>query len=221
MKKAVFISGLALAICLINSQVASAISFQLTLDHCTGGCGTAPFGTVDVTQVGANVHIVVNLADGPPNTVGWAKTGAADFQEFKFNATGIVLGDIQVVQTFAGQTLAAQTGAFNGNGTGEFTFGIACTTCGNGNLGITSNIDFTILNATIADLMAPNANGNIFVADIFSSQTGNTGPVGVVGGDNPPPPPNVVPEPTSALLLGSGLVGAARAARRRRKAQTS
>jgi hypothetical protein len=94
MKKALLISGLALAICLVNSQVASAISFQLTLDHCTGGCGTAPFGTVDVTQVGANVHIVVNLADGPPNTVGWAKTGAADFQEFKFNATGIVLGDI-------------------------------------------------------------------------------------------------------------------------------
>jgi hypothetical protein len=57
----------------------------------------------------------------------------------------------------------------------SFTFGIACTTCGNGNLGITSNIDFTIANATIADLIAPNANGNIFVADIFSSQTGNTG----------------------------------------------
>ena len=45
-----------------------AIIFDLTSDHCTGGCGTAPFGTVDVTQVGANVHIVVDLANGPPNT---------------------------------------------------------------------------------------------------------------------------------------------------------
>ena len=168
-----------------------ALIFDLTSDHCTGGCGTAPFGTVDVTQVGANVNFVVDLANGPPNAVGWAKTGAADFQEFKFNATGVVLGDISVTQTFAGQTLAAQTGAFNGDGTGNFSFGIACTTCGNGNLGITSNIVFSIANATIADVTAPNNLGNIFVADIFSGQTGNTGPVDAT-----------VPYPCPARLSG-------------------
>ena len=135
---------------------ASAITFNLTSDHCTGGCGTAPFGTVDVTQVGANVHIVVDLANGPPNTVSWAQTGAADFQLFKFNATGVVVGDISVVQTFAGNTLQANTGTFNGDGTGNFSFGISCTTCGNGALGIASNLDFTIANATIADVTAPN-----------------------------------------------------------------
>ena len=58
---------------------------------------------------------------------------------------------------------------------GDFLFGIGCTTCGNGNLGITSNLDFTIANATIADVTAENNLGNLFVADIFSSQTGNTG----------------------------------------------
>ena len=135
---------------------ASAVTFDLTSDHCTGGCGTAPFGTVDVTQVGANVHFVVDLANGPPNTVSWAQTGAADFQLFKFNATGVVVGDISVVQTFAGQTLQANTGTFNGDGTGPFSFGISCTTCGNGALGITSNLDFTIANATIADVTAAN-----------------------------------------------------------------
>jgi hypothetical protein len=56
-----------------------AVVFDFTSDHCTGGCGTAPFGTVNVTQVGANVHIVVDLANGPPNTVGWAQTEAGDF----------------------------------------------------------------------------------------------------------------------------------------------
>ena len=183
---------------------AEAIIFELTSDHCTGGCGTPPFGTVDVTQVGANVHIVVDLADGPPNTTSWAQTGAADFQLFKFNATGVVVGDISVVQTFAGQTLQANTGSLNGNGTGPFSFGISCTTCGNGAHGITSNLDFTIANATIADVTALNSLGNVFVADIFSSQTSNTGPVAAV------------PEPTTLLMVGTMLAGLGAAWRRRR-----
>ena len=152
----------------------------------------APFGTVTVTQNGANVDITVDLANGPPNTVSWAKTGAADFQEFKFNGTGVALGDITVNQTFAGQTLAPETGAFNGDGTGPFTFGIACTTCANGALGITSDIIFHVANATIADVTAGNSLGNIFVADIFSGQTGDAGPVDVS-----------VPGP----LAGAGLPG--------------
>ena len=96
---------------------------------------------------------------------------------FTFNATGVVVGDISVVQTFAGQTLAAVGGSFSSGGPGDFSFGIGCTTCGNGNLGITSNLDFTIANATIADVTAPNNLGYLFVADVFSSQTGNTGRV--------------------------------------------
>ena len=191
-----------------GATTAAAVVFDLTSDHCTGGCGTAPFGTVDVTQVGANVHVVVDLANGPPNTVSWAQVGDADFQLFKFNATGVVVGDISAVQTFAGQTLQANTGTFNGDGTGPFSFGISCTTCGSGALGITSNLDLTSANATIAEVTAANPL-NIFVADVFSSQTGNTGPVDVA-----------VPGP----LAGAGLPGRGMAcggilalARRRRK----
>ena len=119
-----------------------------------------------------------------------------------------MVGDISVVQTFAGQTLQANTGTFNGDGTGPFSFGISCTTCGNGALGISSNLVFSIANATIADVTAGNPL-NIFVADVFSSQTGNTGPVDVS-----------VPGP----LAGAGLPGLVMAcggliafARRRRK----
>jgi hypothetical protein len=157
-----------------------AISFDLTSDHCggTGGCGTAPFGTVDVTQVGSNVNFVVDLANGPPNTISWSQTGPTDFQLFKFNATGVVLGDISVTQTFAGNALQANTGIFSGDGTGPFSFGISCTTCGNGALGITSNLVFSIANATIFDVTAGNPL-NIFIAGVFSGQTGNTGPVDV------------------------------------------
>jgi hypothetical protein len=193
----------AAAIATGGATSASAITFNLTSDHCsgTGGCGTAPFGTVDVTQVGANVHIVVDLANGPPNAVGWASTGAADFQLFKFNATGVAVGDISVVQTFAGQTLQANTGAFNGDGTGPFSFGISCATCGNGNLGITSNLDFTIANATIAEVTAPNNLQNIFVADVFSGQTGNTGPVDA---HSVPGPIVGAGLPGLAMMLGGG-----------------
>jgi hypothetical protein len=126
--------------------------------------------------------------------------GSADFLLFKFNGTGIVLGDISVVQTFAGQTLQANTGTFNGDGTGPFSFGISCTTCGNGALAITSNLDFSVANATIADLTAGNPL-NIFVADVFSGQTGNAGAVDV--GPNTPS----VPEPATLALLGMGLAG--------------
>src|SRR5438477_13072822 len=103
---------------------AEALTFNLTSDHCTGGCGTAPFGTVTVTQNGTTVDITVDLATG----YSFAKTGSADFQAFKFNGTGITLADITVDQTVPGKLLIADTGAFNGDGTGNFSFGIACPT---------------------------------------------------------------------------------------------
>ena len=168
-----------------------AITFDLTSNHCTdaAGCG-APgtiFGTVTLTQIGpadgtGSVDVTVHLN----SPYAFAKTGSADFQAFKFNATGVVLGDITVNQTVPGQTLAAQTGAFNGDGTGPFSFGIACTTCGNGlSDAFTNDIVFHVANATVADLTAPNApppNGNVFVADIGNLTTGNTGPVAAVPG---------------------------------------
>jgi hypothetical protein len=176
---------------------ARAISYNLTSDHCTGGCGTPPFGTVTLTQVGTTVDVTVSLLDSNA----WAITGSADFQLFKFNGTGVSLADISVDQTFAGETLAADTGLFNGDGTGNFLFGIECTTCGNGNTGISSDITFHVADATIADLTHSNNKGNIFVADLFSGTTGNTGPVDVTGTGTAPD------GGATAALLGLGLAG--------------
>lgn len=179
-------------------------TFTLTVDHCSGGCGTAPFGTVTLTQNGANVDVTVHLASGDQ----FAKTGASDFEDFKFNATGVVLTDITVDPH--APVLIAQTGAFNGDGTGNFAFGITCPTCGNGGSGAFANdIVFHVANATIADLTAPNNLGNVFVADLLAAN-GGTGPVAAL----PVPAPVVGAGLPGLVFAGGGLIALAR---RRRK----
>src|SRR5262249_38862534 len=142
------------AVLLLGAGSARATTiFELTSDHCTGGCGIPPFGTVSLGQVGSSVDIMVHLFS--PNS--FVRTGAAEFMAFKFNGTGVAVGDITVDQTVAGETLAAQTGALNGDGTGMFAFGIQCTTCTNGASGAFSDdIVFHVAGATIADLTAKN-----------------------------------------------------------------
>jgi hypothetical protein len=168
-----------------------AIDFLLTSDHCTGTCGTPPFGTVSVNQVATNVNIVVTLAAG----IQYAQTGAADFQLFKFNGVGVAVTDIVVGAHVP--ALQANTGVFNGDGTGPFSFGISCPSCGTGPVGFGGAISFTVNNAFVAELTQPNSLGNVFVADILGLN-GNTGPVAVTG-----VPP--VPEPSTVLLSGLGV----------------
>jgi hypothetical protein len=194
-----------MATVLVSAPNASAVDFQFTSDHCTGGCGTPPFGTVSVTQAGANVNFVVTLNAG----YSFVKTGSADFMAFKFNGVGVAVGDIVVAAHVP--VLAAATGALNGNGTGTFVFGIECPSCGNGASGaFSAPISFTVNNATIADVTQPNADGNIFVADVLAPN-GNTGPIDVST------PPTNVPEPTSLTLLGFGILSAGLAWRKRSK----
>jgi hypothetical protein len=186
-----------LVVGLVVAGPAYAISYNLTSDHCSGGCGPAGtiFGVVDLQQVATSVQVTVTLND----PYAFAKTGAADFQAFKFNATGVVVADITVTSPLS-PVLTAATGTFNGDGTGEFAFGIFCSACGNGlSSAFTGPIVFSVANATIADLTAPNNLGNVFVADLGNTLTGATGPI-----DATTPS---VPEPASLLLLGAGLAG--------------
>src|SRR5438046_1087956 len=96
LRKATFVAALGVGL-LGLPAVSQADVFNFTSDHCTGSCGPAGtiFGTVTLIQNRTTVDVTVPL--NPPYE--FAKTGAADFQAFKFNATGVVLNDISVDQT--------------------------------------------------------------------------------------------------------------------------
>src|SRR6185503_20496228 len=100
--------ALAMAVAGLTSAQAASITYQITSDHATGGLGTAPFGTVNLTENGTAVDVTVHLAAG----YWFVLTGSADFQDFKFNATGVAVSDITITQN-APYTLKATTGAYN------------------------------------------------------------------------------------------------------------
>jgi hypothetical protein len=195
---------------------ADTIVYNLTSDHCTGGCGPANtvFGTVELENV--DIADLLLDADSSVDDVkltvhlnspyAFAKTGSADFQAFKFNATDVNVATEVFVDPHV-PTLTASTGAYNGDGTGTFGFGIACASCGGGLSDFfTNDIVFYVANATIADLTAPNNLGNVFVADVGNLTTGLTGPVDAT---------TPVPEPGTLLLVGTGLVSAGAWSRKR------
>ncbi len=175
---------------------ATTVTYEFTSDHCSDGCGTPPFGEVVVTGVGTNVTVAVTLFDGSK----FVATGAGDKYYLKFNVSGVALADIINITPTSVQ--AYGPGSFDGDGTGLFNFGITCPAClgtGGGNHQDGSTINFEILNASLSDFFA-NPQGNVFVADIISGQTGFTGPV-----DAKTP---VVPDGGMTLmLLGGVLVG--------------
>jgi len=205
---AVAILGVAL---IATATPAQAIDFNLTSCHVTGGCGTQTvFGTVTLTQNGANVDFVVSLAGGNR----FVQTGSADQQLFKFNGAA---GAGNIINEATANPLNAVpgglqgfAGAFNQPNTGNFGFGIACATdpCNGGSTPVFTGLTFTVTNATIAQLTVPNNLGNIFVADVLIASNGLTGPVDVTG-------PGVVPEPTTLLMVGTALVGLGAGWRRR------
>ncbi len=185
------------------------ITYNITSDHSTGGLGFPPSGggTVMLQNDGVGgVNVTVHL-----NTpYEFVLTGSADFQDFKFNVTGVSPGVITVAAHTP--TLVADTGNFNGDGTGNFGFGITGPTQGNGAAGaFSSNIVFNVAGVSIGNLTQPNNLGIIFVADVYNSDpaNGNTGPADVTG--------TAVPEPGILILLGIAMTAVGVASRYVRK----
>jgi len=184
---------------------AATITYNLTSDHCTGGCltGQTSAGLVTITDTGANtVSVNVTLA----NNNGFVQTGFD--ASFGFN----LLGDPTI--TYSGLTagwivegpsspsLTEAVGSLHMDGTGFFEYGVEWGLQGGGN-NTKLPLNFTITGTGLSTgSFQQNADGQFFAADIISGTTGNTGAVDAST-------PNVgVPDGGSTLtLLGSVLLG--------------
>jgi hypothetical protein len=199
-KFASLLSGIGLAAALVLPAGAVPTVYNITVDHSSGsGLGPAPYGTVSLNQNGSGVDFIVHINTG----YGFVLTGAGDDMDFKFNATGITLADITITQN-ATVTLSAATGTLNGDGTGQFTYGITGAQ-GPGGSGALYNTDikFNVANSTIGDFTQPNNLGFLFVVDVISPNGGATGPAAV------PNVPSVPDGGSTVLLLGASLMGIA------------
>jgi hypothetical protein len=189
--------------CAVLSPAALADVYTLTVDDCSGGCGTPPFGTVTVVQ-GSNsntVDITVALESGEV----FATSGAGAALGFNISgAPAVTIGNLS-----SGFGVGPTSAHLDGTGTFDYT--VECTSCGNGTSApnYTGPLSFTVSASgglAPSDFIA-NTNGYFFSVDIGSGCTNigsqnvscqSTGDVGSTG--------SVSPEPDAAVLYGTGLI---------------
>lgn len=204
----------------MSSHAQASVTYTFTNTE-VNAFGSGPFGTVKLTQTGANMAVSVVLA---PN-FNFVNTG--NHSIFSFNSIGVAASDISNI-LFNGLPDSKVTVVAPGTNPPfgkTFTFMLDCTAngCANGAPGQHDDpLTFTIANAGYADFGIMGTAKAFFAADVicsFNGCNGRTGAVGVVnagvddGGGGPSGDP--LPEPVSISLFALGLAGLAAARRRR------
>lgn len=185
-------------------------SYSLDTFDGTGTPPAGPYGTITITQNGANVDVSVSLLPGNY----FAKTGAGEAILWDF------AGDPAVSITLTGASVGNFTldpNAGHQAGTGSWDYGMICSGCGNGGSAPhIGSLTFTINNALLS-MFIQNGNLNNFASDLCIGYTADRG-CKVTGDVLAHQKPTSVPEPASLLLLGVGLAASGAFARRKKSA---
>lgn len=212
---------LATAMMLGLSVPASALTFTLDQDHCTGTCGAASYGTATINQIGTGVEFIINLTNSVFQLTGG--NGGLTTVNFGFTGQTFTQSDL-VINSFNGPATTWTLVQPNPNqdGFGDFLQGNNGDANANGVNSGGTILDFTILGAQLANLaFSTDGGASTQIAVDILGLNGNTG---LVGGTPstfppPPPPPAETPLPGAVWLFGTGLAGLYALNKRRKKKQ--
>src|SRR5678816_2211045 len=186
-----------------SSASASIITYDLTVDNCTGGCNPGAPGTsmgtvkLDDNNVAGNVTVTVTLV----SPLQFVNTGLQNTIDFNLGSilSGVSADNFSALH-FALDSGTAGTEHFDGFGNFQYSI-IMDTAQGAGGAQNVSPLSFHVLAPGIlASSFVANSQGAVFGVDVYNSVTGRTGPIGTTGSI-----PTTTPEPISSALVGTGL----------------
>jgi hypothetical protein len=180
--------------------MATTITYNLTVDHCTGGCNPGSPGTsmgtvfLDDSNASGNVLVTVTLV----SPLKFVNTGLQNTIDFNL---GSILSGVTATG-FTNPNFALDSGTAGSehfDGFGDFQYSIVLNTGQGAGGSQPSPLSFHVLATGLTvNSFTANAGGTHFGVDVYNPTLNSTGPIGDGG--------STVPEPSSLMTMGFGLV---------------